>query len=143
MEVWMREGLTGWILAVGLLAAGCGGGGTASPAASPAARCGDGRLAAGEACDDGNATSGDGCSATCTVEAGFTCSGTPSVCAAAAVCGDGRLAAGEACDDGNTTSGDGCSATCTVEGGFTCAGTPSVCAAFAWDVALWDQGTWQ
>jgi cysteine-rich repeat protein len=79
------------------------------------------------------------------VEAGFTCSGTPSVCAAAAaaVCGDGRLAAGEACDDGNATSGDGCSATCAVEAGFTCSGTPSVCAAFAWDVALWDQGTWQ
>ncbi len=72
----MRAGLTGWILAVGLLAA-CGGGGTTSPVA----RCGDGRLAAGEACDDGNATSGDGCSA-CAVDVGYTCAGMPSVCAA-------------------------------------------------------------
>lgn len=27
----------------------------------------------GEACDDGNSVNFDGCSATCTVEAGFTC----------------------------------------------------------------------
>jgi cysteine-rich repeat protein len=30
-------------------------------------------LLSGEACDDGNLTDGDGCSSTCTLEAGFTC----------------------------------------------------------------------
>ncbi|HPH69083.1 MAG TPA: DUF642 domain-containing protein, partial [Kofleriaceae bacterium] len=36
--------------------------------------CGDGTKEAGtEACDDGNSVSGDGCSATCTLESGFTC----------------------------------------------------------------------
>jgi cysteine-rich repeat protein len=70
--------------------------------------CGDGAVAGGvEQCDDGNTTSGDGCSATCGLEAcmGAACPG----------CGNGRLEAGEGCDDGNTGSGDGCSATCTVE----------------------------
>jgi cysteine-rich repeat protein len=42
--------------------------------------CGDGQLQPGEGCDDQNRTSGDGCSATCTVEPGWTCSGQPSVC---------------------------------------------------------------
>ncbi|HNS97078.1 MAG TPA: DUF4215 domain-containing protein [Polyangiaceae bacterium] len=39
-------------------------------------RCGDGIILPGdsnEQCDDGNNQSGDGCSATCTVEPGFTC----------------------------------------------------------------------
>ena len=35
--------------------------------------CGDGQPDAGEECDDGNASPGDGCSATCTVEPGFDC----------------------------------------------------------------------
>jgi fibro-slime domain-containing protein len=35
--------------------------------------CGNGNLEAGEQCDDGNVASGDGCSATCQIEAGFTC----------------------------------------------------------------------
>jgi cysteine-rich repeat protein len=42
-------------------------------------------LDAGEACDDYNAFSGDGCSSTCTTE----------------VCGDGVLNPQEDCDDGN------------------------------------------
>ena len=37
--------------------------------------CGDGERAGDEGCDDGNSVSGDGCSATCTVECGFTCMG--------------------------------------------------------------------
>jgi cysteine-rich repeat protein len=37
------------------------------------ARCGDGTLESAERCDDANTRSGDGCSATCTVETGFTC----------------------------------------------------------------------
>ena len=46
-----------------------------------ARQCGDGVLQSGELCDDGNASDGDGCSATCGVESGFTCSGSPSLCA--------------------------------------------------------------
>ena len=43
--------------------------------------CGDGRVVAGvETCDDGNTTANDGCSATCTVQAGYDCQGQPSVC---------------------------------------------------------------
>lgn len=43
--------------------------------AMPAAAlvCGDSEPDAGEQCDDGNTTSGDGCSATCTLEPGFSC----------------------------------------------------------------------
>ena len=61
--------------------------------------CGDGILDPGEACDDHNVTSGDGCDANCTVTA----------------CGNGVVTAGETCDDGNTISGDGCRASCTQE----------------------------
>ena len=35
--------------------------------------CGDGKLRVGERCDDGNTMSGDGCTQTCQVEAGWTC----------------------------------------------------------------------
>jgi len=40
-------------------------------------KCGDGLLLGTEQCDDGNAVSGDGCSATCQSEAGFTCTQPP------------------------------------------------------------------
>lgn len=46
--------------------------------------CGDGVLYV-LACDDGNTVDGDGCSSTCTIEAGWTCSGTPSVCGPASL----------------------------------------------------------
>jgi fibro-slime domain-containing protein len=36
-------------------------------------KCGDGIVLGSEQCDDGNAVSGDGCSPTCQMEAGFTC----------------------------------------------------------------------
>jgi len=43
--------------------------------------CGDGtRDTETEACDDGNTANGDGCSSTCSVESGYTCTGEPSVC---------------------------------------------------------------
>jgi cysteine-rich repeat protein len=51
--------------------------------------CGDGMVECGcldnettyyEGCDDGNTETGDGCSATCTIETGYECSGAPSVC---------------------------------------------------------------
>ncbi|MFN9959452.1 MAG: hypothetical protein ACK55I_40705, partial [bacterium] len=35
--------------------------------------CGDGVVEGAEACDDNDATGGDGCSATCTIEPGFVC----------------------------------------------------------------------
>lgn len=40
-------------------------------------KCGDGLVLSGEDCDDGNAVSGDGCSADCKFEAGFTCEQPP------------------------------------------------------------------
>ncbi|MDP2672792.1 MAG: hypothetical protein Q8O84_03190, partial [Nanoarchaeota archaeon] len=42
--------------------------------------CGDGALNQGETCDDGDTNAEDGCSATCVIESGFTCSGEPSIC---------------------------------------------------------------
>ena len=75
--------------------------------------CGDGRdfHSFPNECDDGNTKAGDGCSATCTVETGYKCSGgsptSKDVCAE--ICGDGldfHNWANE-CDDGNTVSGDG------------------------------------
>jgi len=42
--------------------------------------CGDGVVASDESCDDGNLQPGDGCSATCTVDAEWSCEGTPSTC---------------------------------------------------------------
>jgi fibro-slime domain-containing protein len=85
--------------------------------------CGDGRLSAanGEFCDDGNTAAGDGCGATCRVEAGYSCPEAGKACVRAERCGDGRLAlATEACDDGNTTAGDGCTAQCAIEANFVC-----------------------
>ncbi|MBU0766495.1 DUF4215 domain-containing protein [Patescibacteria group bacterium] len=94
--------------------------------------CGDGTVWAGhEACDDGDTSSGDGCSATCTVESGWTCAGTvPSVCQK---CGNGLIEGTEACDDSDTDNGDGCSATCTVETGYSCIGEPSSCSTVCGD----------
>ncbi|MEO5729012.1 MAG: DVUA0089 family protein, partial [Byssovorax sp.] len=78
--------------------------------------CGDGVKAGIEACDDGNVVAGDGCSATCTVQSGFTCAGTaPSICTT--ICGDGIKVGAEVCDDGNTVSGDCCSSACQLEAG--------------------------
>jgi cysteine-rich repeat protein len=47
---------------------------------SPSPVCGNGTVESGEQCDDNNLTGGDGCSATCTIESGYTCSGSPSTC---------------------------------------------------------------
>jgi cysteine-rich repeat protein len=79
--------------------------------------CGDSITSPNEGCDDANTIPGDGCSATCTIEPGFSCSGTPSTCSN--TCGDGIRAGTEACDDANTVSGDGCNS-CAVEPGYTC-----------------------
>ncbi len=57
--------------------------------------CGNAEVEPGEACDDGNTTSGDGCRADC---------------AKVEVCGDGVVDAGEPCDDANGNPVDGCDA---------------------------------
>lgn len=100
-------------------------------AAACAIGCGNGRIdpGLGEACDDGNSQSGDGCSADCKViEKDWTCltPGTP--CAYLVKCGDGRIGGKETCDDTNMKDGDGCSSTCTVDKGWDClqAGHPCV-----------------
>lgn len=43
-------------------------------------QCPDSSCAAVETCDDSNAAAGDGCSAICKVETGYSCKGLPSVC---------------------------------------------------------------
>src|SRR5713101_4358892 len=63
--------------------------------------CGNGVVETGEACDDGNTTSGDGCSSSCQIEAGWSCTGSKSVCTP--ICGDGLKVGSERCDDHNTT----------------------------------------
>ena len=78
--------------------------------AGPAPVCGDGVTEGSEACDDGGTVAGDGCSALCALEPGWTCSGAPSACDT--VCGDGIMAGTEECDDGNASNGDTCSNTC-------------------------------
>jgi cysteine-rich repeat protein len=70
--------------------------------------CGDGLLKGIETqpgrCDDGNTITNDGCSSTCFVETGYTCTSNPSACTP--ICGDGKVVGIEAtadhCDDGNT-----------------------------------------
>ena len=95
--------------------------------AAPQNQCGDAILAGTEQCDDGNVMPGDGCSAGCAVEAGWTCPTAGAACKKVAFCGDGNvdLILGEACDDKNTLSGDGCTSLCQVEPNYTClAGKP-------------------
>ena len=104
---------------------GAQGGTAAGGHGGGAPTCGDGIIAGTEQCDDGDTTAGDGCSATCTVESGWSCSGQPSQCHT--ICGDGIIAGAEQCDDGDTTAGDGCNASCSIESGWTCSGQPSQC----------------
>ena len=79
--------------------------------------------------DDGNTSNGDGCSATCSVETGWTCSGgtstTPDTWTE--VWGDGKRfnSLSTYWDDGNTSNGDGCSLSCSIETGWICSGGTS------------------
>ncbi|MDB4934923.1 MAG: Multiple EGF-like-domain protein 3 precursor, partial [Labilithrix sp.] len=108
----------------------------------PPAVCGDKKAGLGESCDDGNTTPGDGCSATCQIEAPYWACAFGSLCIdvrdctaladaggdggcvippKAAVCGDGFIDPGEACDDSNTTANDGCALDCkAIEANFAC-----------------------
>jgi len=89
---------------------------TTTTTTAPTSACGNGSVESGEQCDDGNSAS-PGCSATCTVENGYSCTGALSVCTLK--CGNGTVEAGEQCDDGNSAS-PGCSTTCTLEPGYSC-----------------------
>ncbi|MGE0791002.1 MAG: DUF4215 domain-containing protein [Sandaracinaceae bacterium] len=83
-------------------------------------RCGNSMLDTGEGCDDGNAMADDGCSATCDVEAGWSCMTAGSACTE--ICGDGMVVGDEVCDDGFTDACGSCNADCTATGaGSTCA----------------------
>lgn len=83
----------------------------------PTARCGNGVVEAGEVCDDANGVDGDGCSASCQLEANAQCPATGGLCE---VCGNGVKESSEGCDDGNAVAADGCSSSCTVEQGYDC-----------------------
>ncbi|WP_163870237.1 DUF4215 domain-containing protein [Myxococcus eversor] len=85
--------------------------------------CGNGTRETGEACDDSNKVSGDGCTATCTIEEGWSCEVPGQACVKLFGCGNGKVETPEQCDDRNVLSNDGCSETCTIEPGWNC---PSV-----------------
>jgi fibro-slime domain-containing protein len=90
-------------------------------------RCGNGRLdpGLGEACDDGNTRSGDGCAAGCaTIEPDFACPRPGMPCVYQVRCGDGVLGGIEQCDP--PAVGAGCAATCQLEPGFVCDAPPAV-----------------
>ncbi|WP_394834423.1 myxococcus cysteine-rich repeat containing protein [Pendulispora rubella] len=119
------------------VAAACGGtesqpatDGDGEGALAIAATCGDGKTEGSETCDDYNTRSGDGCSARCAVEEGWSCVGPTCkpICGDGKIVGEGTLVGKEECDDGDADAGDGCSATCKVEQGCRCAaGAPSAC----------------
>jgi len=84
-------------------------------------QCGDGIIERAEGCDDGNTDSGDGCSASCQIEANWECPEEGKPCKNMAVCGNGKLTSNETCDDGNTDDGDGCAADCkSITEGWIC-----------------------
>eukprot|EP01127_Copromyxa_protea_P012669 TRINITY_DN3322_c0_g2_i11.p1 TRINITY_DN3322_c0_g2~~TRINITY_DN3322_c0_g2_i11.p1 ORF type:complete len:444 (-),score=76.59 TRINITY_DN3322_c0_g2_i11:28-1359(-) len=87
--------------------------------------CGDSLIKGEESCDDGNTADGDGCSADCKVEIGWTCLEPGDLCTP--ICGDSLTAGSESCDDGNTDSGDGCDSNCVVETGFVCSDPGYAC----------------
>lgn len=84
--------------------------------------CGDGIVQAGEACDDGNSVSGDGCSASCgALEQDFACPSPGEACVTTVACGDGQVTGNELCDDGNRAGDDGCRSNCrAVDPGWSC-----------------------
>jgi len=90
--------------------------------AAPKSVCGNAMIEGSETCDDGNSAPNDGCSATCKVEPGYSCTTPGMLCAQNERCGDGNvdIDRGEECDDGNVIAGDGCSATCTLEPNYAC-----------------------
>jgi fibro-slime domain-containing protein len=116
-----NNGATGPIIDVG------DGGDACADGCAEVVVCGDGVLQAEvEECDDDNDADGDGCSAKCAVEAGYSCPVPGGMCRAAS-CGDGLLAGLERCDDGNTDNGDGCTEDCTYEANYDCSSPGEPC----------------
>jgi len=96
-------------------------GGAANCPLEPEPACGDGAINVdGEECDDGNGDSGDGCTATCTLEADSACPTPGKPCVSTVKCGDSKVTGSETCDDGNLKNGDGCSDACALEDGWAC-----------------------
>jgi cysteine-rich repeat protein len=91
-------------------------------------RCGDGLISPTESCDDEDLESGDGCSPACTIETGWRCTASPSICIPyAGTCGNGLLEPPEASHNLGRDPNDGCSADCLAEDGFVCFGSPHRC----------------
>ncbi len=80
--------------------------------------CGDGAVDGAETCDDGNTMDGDGCSATCTEEPGYDCTGAPSVCADIDECADNI----DDCSPNATCENAVGSYACTCNTGYTGSG---------------------
>src|SRR5690625_2059201 len=72
--------------------------------------CGNGILEEGEACDDGNTASGDGCSSTCQIEDGWDCTEAGQPCFEI-TCDDSIVSSRDINDARNVTTCDCCSAT--------------------------------
>ena len=89
--------------------------------------CGDGKryVTDSSKCDDGNTANGDGCSSSCIIETGWSCSGGSSTSIDVwnivinLGWGDGITSTlYEQWDDGNLISGDGCNLFCLIEKNF-------------------------
>ena len=101
-----------------------------------APECGNIKVESGEACDDGNTESGDGCTADCSaVEDGYLCPQLGGACEKREEenpdkpkCGNGKVENLEKCDDGNREDGDGCSSDCSaIEAGYDCPAEGGAC----------------
>jgi cysteine-rich repeat protein len=109
--------------------------------------CGDGNKTPDEECDDGDTANGDGCSASCTVETCWDCSGDPSVCtpeSSGSSCPQDSLFCNgaESCNGAGACVGDGdpcasgaeCNTTCNEATddcfdptGTPCSDEPNIC----------------
>ena len=85
-------------------------------------QCGDGVITTSETCEDDDILPGDGCDATCNVEAGWQCDTVEPVSGCVQVCGNGVFDPGETCEDDDLLPGDGCDAYCKEETGWSCDG---------------------
>jgi cysteine-rich repeat protein len=117
------------LVGVAIASGACSGADRADDNGGGTSFCGNGKVEAGEECDDGNTASGDGCDASCKKEGasgpggaggtgpssgasgpgpgpgGSTASGPSS-------CGNGNIDPGEECDDGNADNTDDCTNKC-------------------------------
>ena len=99
---------------------GNGGNGTCGP------ECGDGIQQIEESCDDGNTTAGDGCSDSCKVEGGWTCTGAPSVCTPN--CGNGvARRRRDRATTARPSMATAARARASSRISWSCSGAPSVC----------------